>query len=325
MPSGGRERSMKTAAISPVKNNFYQKYIKPYWYIYLMLLPAIVTMAIFCYGPMPGVLLAFKKYSARKGIWGSAWVGLKNFRILFTYADFWAALQNTVLISCGRLLFEFPAAIALALMLNEVRSGRYRKTLQTVFTFPHFLSWIIVAGILKNLLRQDGLVNAAIMQLGLARQPVNFLANPSGFRPLMYVTDIWKEVGWSAIIYMAAISSVDEQLYEAALMDGAGRFKQTMHVTLPCIAGTIAIMFIMQVGNLLNAGFDQIFNMRNAIVTSSANILDTYIYDMTFKSAPDYSFSAAVGLFKSAIGLCLILLADRFSYKISGQSLYRVG
>lgn len=315
---------MKAVHSAKRRSSFYAKYIKPYWYIYLMLLPAIITLLIFSYGPMPGVLLAFKKYSARKGIWGSAWVGLKNFKILFTYADFWAALVNTLLLSVGRLLFEFPFAILLALLLNEVRSNKYRKVLQTVYTFPHFLSWIIVAGILKNLLRQDGLVNALLVQLGLADQPVNFLANSSGFRPLMYVTSIWKEAGWSAIIYMAAISGIDEQMYEATLIDGAGRFKQAIYITIPSIAGTIAIMFIMQVGGLLNAGFDQVFNMRNAIVRESANILDTYIYDMTFRSAPDYSFSAAVGLFKSVFGLLLILLADRFSYKISGQSIYQI-
>ncbi len=313
---------MQTVSPLQRRNSFYAKYIKPYWYIYLMLLPAIVTLAIFSYGPMPGVLLAFKKYSARKGVWGSKWVGLKNFQILFTYPDFWKALENTIMISLGRLLFEFPMAIILALMLNEVRSTKLKKTMQTIFTFPHFLSWIIVAGILKNLLRQDGLVNALIMQLGFSQEPVNFLANPKGFRSMMYITNIWKEVGWSAIIYMAAIAGVDEQLHEAALIDGAGRFKQTWYVTLPCISGTIAIMFIMQVGGLLNAGFDQIFNMRNAIVRDTANILDTYIYDMTFLNKPDYSFSAAVGLFKSVIGLVLILAADRFSYKISGQSIY---
>ncbi len=309
-----------TTARRPRKS-FYHRYVRPYWPVYLMLLPALVTLVVFTYTPMPGVLLAFKKYSARKGLFGGAWVGLKNFRLLFTYADFWAALRNTVLISVGRLLIEFPAAIMLALLLNEVRSARYRRTLQTVYTFPHFLSWIIVAGILKNILRRDGLLNALLETLAIVGEPVNFLSSPSLFRPLIFITDIWKEVGWSSIIFMAAIAGLDEQLYEAALIDGAGRFRQTLYITLPCIAGTIAIMFILQVGNLLNAGFDQLFNMRNAIVMSEASILDTYIYDMTFASAPDYSFSATIGLFKSVIGFVLILLADRFSMLISGQGM----
>lgn len=306
------------------KKNFFQRYIKPYWYIYVMLLPALVTLAIFSYAPMPGVLLAFKKYSARRGIWGSNWVGLKNFRMLFSYAAFGKALKNTLLISCGRLLLEFPASVVMALLLNEVRHEKLRKGLQTVFTFPHFLSWVIVAGILKNILRLDGMLNAALQTLGLIGEPIAFMSTPSMFRGILYVTDIWKEVGWSSIIFMAAIAGVDEQLYEAALMDGANRFQQTLHVTLPGIAGTVAIMFILQVGGLLNAGFDQIFNLRNAVVADEANILDTYIYDMTFSSSPDYGFSAAIGLFKSVIGLVLILLADRFSFAVTGQGIYAV-
>ena len=306
------------------KKSFFQRYIKPYWYIYVMLLPALVTLAIFSYAPMPGVLLAFKKYSARKGIWGSKWVGLKNFRMLFSYAAFGKALKNTLLISCGRLLLEFPASVVMALLLNEVRHEKLRKGLQTVFTFPHFLSWVIVAGILKNILRLDGMLNAALQTLGLIGEPIAFMSTPSMFRGILYVTDIWKEVGWSSIIFMAAIAGVDEQLYEAALMDGANRFQQTLHVTLPGIAGTVAIMFILQVGGLLNAGFDQIFNLRNAVVADEANILDTYIYDMTFSSSPDYGFSAAIGLFKSVIGLVLILLADRFSFAVTGQGIYAV-
>ena len=306
------------------KKSFFQRYIKPYWYIYVMLLPALVTLAIFSYAPMPGVLLAFKKYSARKGIWGSNWVGLKNFRMLFSYAAFGKALKNTLLISCGRLLLEFPASVVMALLLNEVRHEKLRKGLQTVFTFPHFLSWVIVAGILKNILRLDGMLNAALQTLGLIGEPIAFMSTPSMFRGILYVTDIWKEVGWSSIIFMAAIAGVDEQLYEAALMDGANRFQQTLHVTLPGIAGTVAIMFILQVGGLLNAGFDQIFNLRNAVVADEANILDTYIYDMTFSSSPDYGFIAAIGLFKSVIGLVLILLADRFSFAVTGQGIYAV-
>ncbi len=306
------------------KKSFFQRYIKPYWYIYVMLLPALVTLAIFSYAPMPGVLLAFKKYSARKGIWGSNWVGLKNFRMLFSYAAFGKALKNTLLISCGRLLLEFPASVVMALLLNEVRHEKLRKGLQTVFTFPHFLSWVIVAGILKNILRLDGMLNAALQTLGLIGEPIAFMSTPSMFRGILYVTDIWKEVGWSSIIFMAAIAGVDEQLYEAALMDGANRFQQTLHVTLPGIAGTVAIMFILQVGGLLNAGFDQVFNLRNAVVADEANILDTYIYDMTFSSSPDYGFSAAIGLFKSVIGLVLILLADRFSFAVTGQGIYAV-
>ena len=304
------------------KKSFARKYIKPYWHIYLMLLPAVVVLGVFSYGPMPGILLAFKKYSAKAGIWGSQWVGLKNFNMLFQYPIFRTYLMNTVIISCGRLFIEFPSAILVALMLNEVRSSKYRRTLQTISTFPHFLSWIIVAGIMKNLLRLDGMVNAVLTATPFFDEPFRFLTSPGMFRSLLYTTNIWKEVGWSAIIYIAAISGIDEQLYEAAIIDGAGRFKQTLHVTLPGIAGTIAILFILSVGGFLNAGFDQIFNMRNDVVEPVGNILDTYVFDMTFRSKPDYSFGAAVGLFKSAIGMALLFLADFFARKVSGRGIY---
>jgi putative aldouronate transport system permease protein len=295
------------------------------WPIYVMLLPAMASLFIFSYIPMPGILLAFEDFSAKAGVFGSKWIWFENFELLFSFADFWKALSNTVIISCGRLIFEFPAAIILALMINEVKSGRLKKTLQTVYTFPHFLSWIIVAGILNNILRQDGLLNAFLTALGIVRDPIGFLSTPGIFRPVLYITDIWKEAGWSSIIYIAAISGIDEELYEAALIDGANRIQKILHITLPCIAGTIAILFILSVGNLLNAGFDQIFNMYNAVVRDVSNILDTYIYDMTFRQAPDYGFSAAIGLFKSVIGLLLIIGADRVSKKLTGHGVYGNG
>jgi putative aldouronate transport system permease protein len=311
--------------VSPPKKGFIRKYIKPYWHIYVMLLPAVVVLGIFSYGPMPGILLAFKKYNARAGILGSAWVGLKNFNMLFTYSAFWNPLRNTVIISCGRLLLEFPAAVLMALMLNEIRSSKYRRTLQTVSTFPHFLSWIIVAGIIKNILRLDGMLNAVLVSTPFFNEPFGFLTTPGMFRALLYTTNIWKEVGWSSIIYLAAIAGIDEQLYEAAIIDGAGRFKQTLHITLPGIATTLAILFILNVGGFLNAGFDQIFNMRNQVVEPVGNILDTYVFDIMFRegtSRPDYGFATAVGLFKSVIGMALLFGADFFSRKVSGRGIY---
>lgn len=302
-----------------------RRQIRQNWYIYVMLLPAVLSLIVFSYLPMPGVLLAFEDFSAKAGIFGSKWIGLKNFELLFSFSDFWKALSNTVIISAGRLLIEFPAAIILALLINEVKSGKFRKTVQTIYTFPHFLSWIIVAGILTNMLRLDGLLNAVLTTIGVVKSPVGFLSTPGIFRPVLYATDIWKEAGWSSIIYIAAISAIDEELYEAAIIDGANRMQKMLHITLPCIAGTIAILFILAVGNMLNAGFDQIFNMYNPIVKDVSNILDTYIYDMTFGRAPDYGFSTAIGLFKSVVGLILIIGADRFFQKITGHGIYSVG
>lgn len=294
-------------------------------HIYIMLLPAVASLIIFSYIPMPGVLMSFENFSVKAGIFGSKWIWFKNFELLFSFADFWKALKNTVIISCGRLLLEFPAAIILALMINEVKSGKFRKISQTVYTFPHFLSWVIVAGILNNVLRQDGMVNALLTTLGIVEKPVGFLSTPGIFRPVLYLTDIWKEAGWSSIIYIAAISGIDGELYEAAVIDGANRIQKILHITIPCIAGTIAILFILSVGNLLNAGFDQIFNMYNPVVRDVSNILDTYIYDMTFRQAPDYGFSAAIGLFKSVVGLLLIIGADRIFNRLTGHGIYSNG
>jgi putative aldouronate transport system permease protein len=307
------------------KTHGLRRQVRQNWYIYVMLLPAILSLIVFSYLPMPGVLLSFEEFSVKAGIFGSKWIGLKNFELLFSFSDFWKALSNTIIISLGRLLFEFPAAIILALLINEVKSGKFRKTVQTVYTFPHFLSWIIVAGILTNMLRLDGLVNAFLTATGIVKSPVGFLSTPGIFRPVLYMTDIWKEAGWSSIIYIAAISAIDEEMYEAALIDGANRLQKMLYITLPCIAGTIAILFILAVGNMLNAGFDQIFNMYNPIVKDVSNILDTYIYDMTFGRAPDYGFSAAIGLFKSVVGLILIIGADRVFQKMTGHGIYSVG
>jgi len=304
------------------KNRTLWKKIRQSWCFYVMLLPAIITLFLFSYLPMPGILIAFEDFSVRKGIFGSDWVGLKNFRMLFSFADFWKALKNTVIISSGRLVFEFPAAIILALLINEVKSSKFKRVTQTIYTFPHFLSWIIVAGILNNILRYDGLVNAILTGLGIIKEPIGFLSTPGIFRPMLFITNIWKEAGWSSIIYIAAISGIDGELYEAAEIDGASRLQKVFFITLPCIAGTIVILFILAIGNILNAGFDQVFNMYNPVVKDVSNILDTYIYDMTFRQAPDYGFSTAVGLFKSVVGFILILLANNVSQKINGHGLY---
>ena len=306
------------------KKNMIWKQINQSRYIYVMLLPAVVSLFIFSYLPMPGIFIAFEDFSVKKGIFGSEWVGLKNFELLFSFSDFWKALKNTLIISTGRLIFEFPAAIVLALLINEIKSSKFKRVMQTIYTFPHFLSWVIIAGILNNVLRYDGLVNTILASLGVIEEPVGFLSTPGIFRAVMYITNIWKEAGWSSIIYIAAISGIDNELYESAEIDGASRLQKVFFITLPCIAGTIAILFILAVGNIMNAGFDQIFNMYNPVVKDVSNILDTYIYDMTFRQAPDYGFSTAVGLFKSVVGFIMILIANRVCRKMTGHGIYSV-
>ena len=290
-------------------------------YIYLLLLPGILYFVLFHYRPMYGLLLAFKKYNARLGILGSPWIGLGNFERLFITPLAVSAIKNTIVISFSRLLFQFPVPIMLALLINEMRGTKLRRVYQTVYTFPHFLSWIIISSILVNFMSNNGAVNTVIANMGGTR--VNFLANAKLFRPLLYFTANWKEMGWSAIIYMAAISGIDPSLYEAAIVDGAGRMRQIWHITLPGIRPTIVVLFILAVGSLMNAGFDQIFYMQNAAVKGVSDILDTYVYQITFQATPSYGFSTAVGLFKSIINFVLLLTANSAVRWINGSGLFQ--
>lgn len=289
-------------------------------WLYLLILPGVLYFVVWHYMPMEGILLAFKKYNARLGIWGSEWVGLKNFKRIFITPAAIKAILNTLRVSLSRLVIEFPAPIILALLLNEVVGKRFKKALQTVYTFPHFLSWVVVSIIVSNFLSNAGFFNSLLRELGF--ESVNFLADKALFRPLIYFTSIWKEVGWSSIIYMAAISNVDPALYEAAELDGAGRLQQAWHITVSSIRDTIVLMFIMSVGSMMNAGFDQIFNMSNDVVKEAGQIIDTYVYDITFLSAPNYGFSTAVEVFKAVINLILMLLANKVSKKATGNALF---
>lgn len=289
-------------------------------YIYLLLIPGILYFAIFQYGPMGGLVLAFKKYNARLGILASEWVGLTNFRRIFVTPDAVAAIRNTLEINLSRMVFQFPVPILLAIFLNEMRGTRFKRLYQTVYTFPHFLSWVIVSTILINFLSNGGAVNAVIAALG--GQRINFLADTSLFRPLLYATNNWKEMGWNSIIYIAAITSIDPSLYEAAIVDGANRRRQVWHVTLPGIRPTIIVLFILTVGRIMNSGFEQIFYMQNAAVRSISDILDTYVYRLTFQATPNYGFSTAVGLFKSVINLLMIVMANYAVKWLGGSGLF---
>jgi len=288
--------------------------------VYIFLIISLVWYIIFCYGPMYGLLLAFKDFNARKGILGSEFVGLKHYVELFGNQDFFQAFRNTLIISLERILFEFPFPIIIALLLNELRAGRYKKTLQTVFTFPYFLSWVVVGSIVLNMLGSDGVVNNLIALAGGEKQ--QFLASKSFFLPLIYISSIWKTAGWTSIIYLASINGVSPELYEAAMIDGANRFQRMMHVTLPCIRSTIVILLLLAIGNTMNAGFDQIFNMYNPTVQSISDILDTYIYRITFQTSGDFGFSTAVGLFKSVINFGLLYMFDRIAKMMGEEGLF---
>jgi len=264
----------------------------------------IAYFIIFKYVPMYGVTLAFKKFNLRKGILASPWVGLKWFKQVFSTPSFWEVMRNTVTISLLRIAFGFPAPILLALLLNEVREGPFRKTVQTISYLPHFLSWIILAGLFTQLLSpSNGPINHIIKMFG--GEPIYFLADNKWFRWVMVISDVWKGMGWGSIVYLATISGIDTELYEAAECDGATRAQKIFKITLPLMKPTIVILLIMNCGSLLNAGFDQIFNFYNNAVMETADIIDTYVY-RTGIGEMKYSQSTAVGLFKNVIGFILV-------------------
>jgi len=287
---------------------------------YLLILPGVAWFVVFAYVPMYGLSLAFKTYKASLGIFGSPWAGLENFTYVFRDPSFMESVWKTLWINLGRIVFQFPVPILLALLLNELRLNRYKKAIQTVYTFPHFLSWIIVSSVLVNSLDMQGMVNAFIKMVG--GDPVNFLGSTRIFRPLLYITDNWKSAGWTMIIYLAAITGIDTEQYESAQLDGATRLQTMWYITLPGILNTVVVMLILAVGYIMNAGFDQIFNISNAATAKAGEILDMYIYRITFQSAADFSFSSAVSLFRSVINFALLLFADRVCKWLGSEGLF---
>ena len=287
---------------------------------YFLCMPALIWYAVFAYIPIYGLTLAWRNYRANLGIFRSPWVGWINFERLFADPAFFDSIIRTLEINAGRLLFVFPVPILLALFFNEIRIGRFKKVLQPIFTFPHFLSWVIVSSIMINVLGHGGLVNQ-LRALFFDSTPISFLGTPDLFQPMVYITDIWKSAGWSAIIYMAAISGIDTEQYEAAEIDGASRIQRMIFITLPGIKPTIIVLFILAVGNLMTGGFDQIFNLSNPVTSRVAEILDMYIFRITFQGTVDFSRSAAVAFIRSIMNLSTLLFANFIIKKISGQGL----
>ena len=290
---------------------------------YLMILPMFLLVLVFSYFPMYGITLAFKNYRMIDGIFGSAWCGVYQFQKLFHTDSFWTVMQNTVEISGLRLLFGFPAPIIFALLLNEVRNRRYQRLVQTVSYLPHFMSWVVLSGIMMQLFSTSGIFNFVIKAVG--GTPVMFLTSKFWFRPILILTGIWQSIGWSSVIYLASIAGIDPQIYEAATIDGGNRFHMMRYITLPSIYPMISMLFILQVGGILNAGFDQIFNMYNPMVYDVADILDTYVYRRGFGAdgaGADYSFSTAVGLFKNTIGFALVILTNFVSKRLTDSGVW---
>ena len=315
----GERMHAKSVVNAPAKRKRLRTEIWKNREIYLLILPAVAWYIVMCYFPMGGLSLAFKSYKGKLGIWASPWTGMKNFMSVFASPTFSKAFWMTIWINVVELVVCFPAPIVLALMLNELRMNRYKKTLQTIFTFPNFLSWIIVSSIIKNLLSVDGALNGFLATLGL--EPVSILGEKKLFRPLIYISGIWKSAGWSSIIYLATISGIDQSQYEAAEIDGASRWQRLVFITLPSLLPTISSMFILEIGGMMSGHFDRIYNLQNDIVASEAETLALYIYRITFERKPDYGFSTAVSMFCSVINATLMIAANMVSKKLGGGGL----
>nr|WP_317890134.1 sugar ABC transporter permease [Paenibacillus sabuli] len=285
-----------------------------------MLIPGVLYFVIFKYLPMWGVLLAFKDYQPFIGFAGSPWVGFKHFERFFTDPSFGLLFRNTFIIAAMNLAFFFPVPIVVALMLNEMRLALFKRIAQTFIYVPHFFSWVVIAGITYIMLTTEGgIVNEAIA--GAGGDKVNFLMSESWFRPLIVLQMIWKEAGWGTIIFLAALSGVDPSLYEAARIDGANRWRQMMHVTLPAIRSTIVILLILRLGNFLDLGFEQIYLMLNAMNRDVGEIFDTYIYTNGIQRGL-FSYTTAVGLFNAAIGLLLIVAANKIAKRFGEEGVF---
>lgn len=291
----------------------------------LMIMVALMMLyfIVFSYIPMYGVVISFKNFNMSRGILGSDWVGFENFRILFTQDEFFLrALRNTLSISVLSLILTFFAPIVIALLLNELRINSYKRGIQTMTYLPHFFSWVILGGIFHMLLNSSGPVNDLLIRVFHLEKPIPFLTHKYWFLAVLLATRVWQSAGWGAIVYLAALSGINPQLYEAAMVDGAGRWKQTLHITLPCLMPTMIILFILRLGHILSAGFDQIYNMYTIPVYETSDILDTYI--LRLMQAMDFDLGTAAGLFKSFVGLVLIIGANAAARKASGgeQGIY---
>ena len=307
------------ARLQPTLGKRIRRDLSRYKYVYIMLIPIVVWYILFCYRPLLGNVIAFKDYKASKGIWGSPWVGIKHFTAFFSSFYFWRLLRNTLLISLYGIIFSFPAPILLALLMNEMHSRWYKRTVQTITYMPYFISMIVICGMLMDFLKMDGVITTILAVLGMPNE--NYLMKPEAFRTIYVASDIWQNCGWNSIIYMAALSSIDQELYEAAAIDGANRFKQTLHVTLPGLLPTIMILLIIRIGAVLNVGYEKIILLYNSANADTSDVISSFVYRRGILEA-NFSYTTAVDLFNSVISVVLVLIANTISRKVSETSLF---
>jgi putative aldouronate transport system permease protein len=294
-------------------------------YLWLMLTPAFICTLLFSYTPMFGLYMAFINYQPGGSFFGSffhsEFVGLRWFQYFFDNGDFWLIMRNTLAQSSLSLLFGFPAPIILAIAINEIRSGAFKRVVQTISYLPHFISWVIAANIIVTMLSSQGLVNKVLMLLHVTDKPISFFQNGHYFWWIIASSNMWKDMGFNAIMYLAAIASINPELFEAAKVDGASRMKQMIYVTLPALRPTIVILLILSVGGILNAGFDQQYLLQNDLVLKYSDVIDTYTYRYGLQNGM-FSYGAAVGLFKSVVAFILVLMVNRLAKKVNDQSLF---
>lgn len=294
------------------------KQLRKDWPFHILLFPGVVLTFIFSYMPMYGLVMAFQDYNPGLGFFRSPWVGFENFQLIFSQPQFILTIYNTLFISFLKLVFGTFASVVFSLLLNEIRSNFSKRLFQTIVYVPNFISWVIMAGILYTILSTDGIVN--IMLKALHIHSVQFISDPGVFPWTVIVSDVWKTFGFGTVVYLAAITSIDPELYESAVIDGAGRWKQTLHITLPVIAPIVVLMTVLALGNILNAGFDQVYNLYSPVVYSSGDIIDTFVYRLGLQNGK-YAIGTTVGIFKSAVSCILISLSLYVANKVAN---YRV-
>ncbi|NLP47186.1 MAG: sugar ABC transporter permease [Epulopiscium sp.] len=294
------------------------KYLKNHWQLYVMLIVPLIHLIIFKYLPMVGTMVAFKDYNIFQGIWKSDWIGFTHFKEAFASKEFWIAIKNTLILNLGDLLIGFPIPIILAIFLNELNGEKVKKTSQVIMYLPHFLSWVIIAGIVQQVFSNNGLINQLLIKLG--GKSVPFLSNPGIWRMVYWITGIWQSAGYGLIIYLAALTSIDPSLYEAAYIDGAGRFRRIWYITLPQLRPTISIMLIMNLGKIMSISFDRPYLLGNVLVKDTANVISTHVYTLGLQSGR-FDFATAIGLFQSVIGVILILIVNQLAQKFGEEGI----
>lgn len=301
------------------KTGILRKDLRKNKWKYIMILPVIIYIAVFCYKPMYGVIIAFKNFRPAVGIMDSPWVGFKHFITFFNDYNFWRILKNTFSISALSILFGFPAPILLALLINEIRNTKFKRVVQTISYMPYFISMVIICGLIKTFCQSDGIITDLVVALGGER--VNLLASKNWFYPIYIISNIWQNIGWDSIIYLAALAGIDQEQYEAARVDGAGRIRQIISVTLPGLMPTITILFILKMGNILNVGFEKILLLYSPTTYEVADVISTYVYRIGILDA-NFSYSTAIGLFNSVVNIIFLLLTNAISKRMNNSGLF---